>query len=75
MKQVSVLLSIEQTILTCEICGKGPAEAGPWTLCGDCAQLFETLLQFLKRHDVDPKDLWLLKEIMRFEAREIGLTT
>ena len=73
MKQVSVLLSIEQTI-TCEICGKGPAEAGPWTLCGDCAQLFETLLQFLKRHDVDPENLEFLKKVLRSEAREIGLS-
>jgi len=75
MKPVSVLLSIGKRRVTCEICGKGPAEEGAWTLCPDCTQLFNTLFQFLKRHDVDPKDLWLLKEIMRFEAREIGLTT
>lgn len=74
MKRVSELLSIGEVVVTCEICGKGPAEEGPWTLCSDCIQLYNMLFRFLKRHDVDPKDLWLLKEILRFEAREIGLS-
>jgi hypothetical protein len=52
----------------------GPAEDGPWTLCENCSHLFETLLWFLKQHDVDPKNLEFLKEVLRSEARAIGLT-
>ena len=71
---MSVLLSIEKVTLTCEICGKGPADDGSWTLCPDCTELYKTLLQFMKQHDVDPKNLNFLKQILRSEAREIGLT-
>jgi len=71
---LSVLLSIGDTILTCEICGKKPAREGPWTLCRECTELYKTLFKFLKQHNEDPKNLTLLKEVLRSEAREIGLT-
>jgi hypothetical protein len=73
MKLVSVLLSIGEVVVTCEICGKGPAEEGQWTLCPECTQLFKTLLQFAKQHDVNPKNLESLKEILKSQARQIGL--
>lgn len=59
--------------LTCEICDKAPAEAGLWTLCPDCTQLYNTFLQFIEQNDVDPKDLEPLKETLKSQAREIGL--
>ena len=74
MKAVSVQVSIGKTVLYCEICGRGPAEEGSWTLCLDCSQLLRTMFQFLRQNDVDPKDLNFLKEILRSEARGIGLT-
>jgi hypothetical protein len=71
---VSALLTIEKPILTCEVCGKGNGEDGPWILCTDCSELLKTLLQF-KKYDVDLENLMFLKEILRSEARQIGLTT
>ena len=72
---MSVLLSMGEVVLTCEICGKRPAKNGPWTLCAECYELYKTLFQFLKQHNVDPNDLRFLKEVLKSEAREIGLTT
>jgi len=73
LNTVSVFLSMQNVILVCEICGRGPAANGPWTLCPECYELYKTLFQFLRRHNVDPKDLKFLKEVLKSEAREIGL--
>ena len=61
-------------MLACEICDKAPAQdAGVWTLCSECTNLYEMFLNLVKKHDVDAKDLEPLKQSLRLEAREIGL--
>ena len=59
--------------LACEICGKAPGKADLWTLCQDCFEFLSTLLEFVKQHDVDVKDLEPLKQALRLQAKEIGL--
>ena len=54
--------------ITCEICGKVPSFQGFWSLCSECTQLYNTLLQFADQHNADPKDLEPLKETLRLQA-------
>jgi hypothetical protein len=61
------------TAVTCEICGKSPAEVDVWTLCSECAETCRVFLQFVKQHNVDAKDFEPLKEALRSEARGIVL--
>jgi hypothetical protein len=59
--------------LSCEICGKSPAEGDVWVLCSDCTDLYRTFIQFVKEHNVDVRDIEPLKQALRLQARQTKL--